>query len=71
MAIIGGGNIGLCFLKYILSEKKPKYLIVIEPHEYLRNMAKKMGASEAFPPSKSKLKKYFKEKEVFVFKISS
>ena len=61
VVIIGGGNIGLCFLKYILNEKKPKYLVIVEPHEYLRNMAKKMGASEAFPPNKSKIKKYFKD----------
>ncbi len=61
VVIIGGGNIGLCFLKYILSEKKPKYLVVVEPHEYLRNVSKKMGASEAFPPNKSILKKYLKD----------
>ncbi|MHA1702599.1 MAG: zinc-binding dehydrogenase, partial [Promethearchaeota archaeon] len=61
IVIIGGGNIGLCFLKYILKEKPPQYLVLVEPHEYLRNIAKKMGASEVFPPNKSKIKKYFKD----------
>ncbi|MFX0189054.1 MAG: zinc-binding dehydrogenase [Candidatus Hodarchaeota archaeon] len=60
IAIIGGGNIGLTFLKTFLIEKKPNYVIVIEPHEFLREKAKKIGATDAFPPSKVKIKKFIK-----------
>jgi 2-desacetyl-2-hydroxyethyl bacteriochlorophyllide A dehydrogenase len=59
--IIGAGNIGLCFLKYLLIEKKPNYIIVIEPQEFLRKVAKQIGAIEAFPPNPAKIKKYIKE----------
>ena len=58
--IIGGGNIGLCFLNYLLEEKDPKYIVVIEPHEYLRKKAIEIGANEAFPPSITKIKKFIK-----------
>jgi len=59
--IIGGGNIGLCFMNYLLNEKKPNYIAVIEPHEFLRKKAKEMGATESFPPSKPKIKKFIKK----------
>ncbi|MFW9949590.1 MAG: zinc-binding dehydrogenase [Candidatus Thorarchaeota archaeon] len=59
--IIGGGNIGLCFLKYLLVEKNPNYVIVIEPQEFLRNIAKQIGATEAFPPNPAKIKKFIKQ----------
>jgi 2-desacetyl-2-hydroxyethyl bacteriochlorophyllide A dehydrogenase len=59
--IIGAGNIGLCFLKYLLIEKKPNYIIAVEPLEFLRNAAKQIGANEAFPPNLAKIKKYIKE----------
>ncbi len=58
--IIGGGNIGLAFLVTLLSEKSPEYVIVIEPHEFLREKAKEFGAIDAFPPSKAKIKKFIK-----------
>ncbi|NHJ23587.1 MAG: hypothetical protein EAX89_03365 [Candidatus Lokiarchaeota archaeon] len=61
IAIIGAGNIGLCFLKYLLIEKKPNYIIVVEPQEFLRDTAKKIGANEAFPPNTAKIKKYLKK----------
>jgi len=59
--IIGGGNIGLCFLKFLLSEKNPKTIAVIEPHEFLREKAKEFGATEALPPNKVKIRKYLKK----------
>ena len=59
--IIGAGNIGLCFLNYFLSEKKPNYIAVIELQEFLREKAKEMGAIDAFPPNKVKLKKFIKK----------
>jgi threonine dehydrogenase-like Zn-dependent dehydrogenase len=60
--IIGGGNIGSCFLKALLVEKNPEYIIVIEPHAFLREKAIDLGADNAFPPRKSKIKRYFKKK---------
>lgn len=59
--IIGAGNIGLCFLNYFLSEKKPNYIAVIELQEFLREKAKEMGAIDAFPPNKVKIKKFIKK----------
>jgi len=59
--IIGAGNIGLCFLNYFLSEKKPNYIAVVEPQEFLREKAKEMGAINAFPPNKVKIKKFIKK----------
>lgn len=59
--IIGGGNIGLCFMNYLIAEKNPNYIVVIEPHRFLREKAKEMGATDAFPPSKVKIKKFLKE----------
>jgi len=59
--IIGAGNIGLCFLNYFLNEKKPNYIAVIELQEFLREKAKEMGAIDAFPPNKVKLKKFIKK----------
>jgi 2-desacetyl-2-hydroxyethyl bacteriochlorophyllide A dehydrogenase len=58
--IFGGGNIGLCFLNAIISERKPDYVIVIEPHKYLREKAIELGAKAAFPPNKMKIKKFTK-----------
>ncbi|MBD3254925.1 MAG: zinc-binding dehydrogenase [Candidatus Lokiarchaeota archaeon] len=61
IAIIGGGNIGLCFMNYLMRKKDPDYIIVIEPHKFLREKAKEMGATDSFPPSKVKLRKFFKK----------
>ncbi|MHA1274327.1 MAG: zinc-dependent alcohol dehydrogenase [Promethearchaeota archaeon] len=60
MMIIGGGNIGLCTLCTLISERNPEYIVVIEPQEYLREKAKELGAIEAFPPRKNKIKKFIK-----------
>ena len=59
--IIGAGNIGLCFLNYFLSEKNPNYIAVIELQEFLRERAKEMGAIDALPPNKVKIKKFIKK----------
>jgi len=59
--IIGGGNIGLCFLEYIVKTKSPNYIVVIEPHEFLRNKAIEFGASETLPPNKMKINKFIKK----------
>ena len=59
--IIGAGNIGLCFLNYFLNEKKPNYVAVVELQEFLREKAKEMGAIDALPPNKVKIKKFIKK----------
>jgi len=61
IAIIGGGNIGLTTLSILLSERDPEYIIIIEPHQFLREKAEKLGATVAFPPSKAKLRKFLKK----------
>ncbi len=67
--IIGGGNIGLCFLNNLLIEKNPEYITVIEPNEFLRQKAMEMGATESFPASKPKIKKFIKKQgePTFIF----
>jgi 2-desacetyl-2-hydroxyethyl bacteriochlorophyllide A dehydrogenase len=60
--IIGAGNIGMCFLQALLAEKEPNYIIVIEPHAFLRKKALEFGATEALKPSKSKIKRFSKKK---------
>ena len=63
IAIIGGGSIGLVTMMTLIAVKKPEYIIVIEPHEFLRNKAMELGATAVFPPRKGKLRKFFKENE--------
>ena len=67
--IIGAGNIGLCFLSYLLIEKKPNYIIVIEPQAFLREKAKEFGATESFPPNPAKIKRFLKRngKPTYIF----
>jgi 2-desacetyl-2-hydroxyethyl bacteriochlorophyllide A dehydrogenase len=67
--IIGAGNIGLCFLSYLLKEKNPNYIIVIEPETFLREKAKEFGATDSFPPAPTKIKKFLKKngKPSFIF----
>ncbi|TXT67056.1 MAG: putative 2-desacetyl-2-hydroxyethyl bacteriochlorophyllide A dehydrogenase [Promethearchaeota archaeon] len=67
--IIGGGNIGLCFLTTFLVNKSPEYVVVIEPQSFLRKKALEFGASDAFPPRKTKIKKYLKQQgsPTFIF----
>ena len=64
---MGGGNIGLTFLKTLLIEKNPNYAVVVEPHEFLREKSRKIGATDAFPPSKVKIKKFIKKNGVPTF----
>jgi L-iditol 2-dehydrogenase len=59
--IIGGGNIGLSFLDTFLNVKDPDYIIVIEPQEFLRKKAMEFGATDSFPPTKSKIKRFIKK----------
>ncbi len=72
IAIVGGGNIGLTTLLVLLSEWAPEYAIVIEPHEFLREKAKELGATEAFPPTKPKLNRFFKKmgEPTFIFECA-
>jgi len=67
--IIGAGNIGLCFLSYLLIKKTPQYIIAIEPQPFLREKAKEFGATEAFPPNPTKIKKFLKRngKPTYIF----
>jgi len=67
--IIGGGNIGLCFLDALLSVKDPKSIVVVEPHKFLREKAKQFGATATFPPNKIKIKRFFKknQKPTYIF----
>ncbi|UCC18994.1 MAG: zinc-binding dehydrogenase [Promethearchaeota archaeon] len=55
--IFGGGNVGLAFLKALLIEKSPNYVIVVEPHEFLRKKAIELGATDAVAPGRPKIKK--------------
>lgn len=59
--IVGGGNIGLCTLSALRSEKNPEYVAVVEPQEYLRKKAVELGAIEALPTRKGKIKKFIKD----------
>ncbi len=62
IVIIGAGTVGLTTLTVLLRERDPNYLIVVEPHEFLREKAKEFGATEAFPPMRRKLRNFFNEK---------
>jgi len=67
--IIGAGNIGLCFLRFLLVEKNPNYIIVVEPQTFLREKAKEFGATDSFPPNPAKIKKFIKRngKPTYIF----
>jgi 2-desacetyl-2-hydroxyethyl bacteriochlorophyllide A dehydrogenase len=67
--IIGAGNIGLCFLSYLLVEKNPNYIIVVEPQAFLREKALEFGATDSFPLNPAKIKKFLKRngKPTFIF----
>lgn len=60
IVIFGGGNVGLAFLKALLIDKNPNYVIVVEPHEFLRNKALDLGATHAVPPGRPKIKKFLR-----------
>jgi len=55
--IFGGGSVGLATLKALLIEKNPNYVVVVEPHRFLRNKAIEIGAVDAIPPGRPKIKK--------------
>ena len=59
--IFGGGNVGLTILKALLTEKNPNYVVVVEPHEFLRNKALELGASDAVAPGRPKIKKILRK----------
>jgi (R,R)-butanediol dehydrogenase/meso-butanediol dehydrogenase/diacetyl reductase len=59
--IIGGGNVGLSFLKALLIEKNPNYVVVVEPNEFLQKKALDLGATEAVGTSRTKVKKIIKQ----------
>ena len=59
--IIGGGNVGLTILKALIIEKNPNYVVVVEPHEFLRKKAIEMGATDAVGTSRAKVKKVIKK----------
>jgi 2-desacetyl-2-hydroxyethyl bacteriochlorophyllide A dehydrogenase len=65
--IIGGGNVGLATLKALLIEKDPNYAVVVEPHEFLRNKAIELGATDATGTSRAKVKKVMKKLGVPTF----
>ena len=59
--IIGGGNVGLSFLKALLLEKNPNYVVVVEPNDYLQKKALELGATDAVGISRAKVKKLIKK----------
>lgn len=59
--IIGGGNVGLSFLKALLIKKNPKYVVVVEPNEYLQKKAIELGATDAVSTNRAKVKRAFKK----------
>ncbi|TFF95533.1 MAG: hypothetical protein EU544_02555 [Promethearchaeota archaeon] len=61
VAIVGGGNIGLITLLLLKAYKDPNNIIVVEPYSFLRDKALEFGADDAFPPSKTKLRRHFKK----------
>lgn len=58
--IIGGGNVGLSFLKALLLEKKPNYVVVVDPNIFSQQKALKLGANDAVGTSRAKVKKVIK-----------
>ncbi|MFX0135346.1 MAG: zinc-binding dehydrogenase [Candidatus Hodarchaeota archaeon] len=67
--IIGGGNMGLATLIVLLAKKNPKYVMVVEPHEFLREIANDLGASITQLPNRVKINKFFRKngKPSFIF----
>lgn len=60
LVIFGGGAVGLTLLKTLLIEKSPNSVILVEPHEFLRKKALELGANDAIPPRRAKIKKALK-----------
>ena len=67
--IYGGGSVGLAMLKALLIHKDPNYVVVIEPHEFLRKKALELGATDAVAPRRAKIKKVIKNlgEPTFIF----
>jgi len=67
--IFGGGSVGLTTLKALLILKDPNYVVVVEPQEFLRDKALQIGATEAVPPRRTKIKKKIKNlgEPTFIF----
>ncbi|MFO8019521.1 MAG: alcohol dehydrogenase catalytic domain-containing protein [Promethearchaeia archaeon] len=61
IVIIGGGNIGLGALNILKNQYDPEYAVVVEIYEPLRKKAKELGADDTLPPSKAKLRRYFRK----------
>ena len=72
IVILGGGNIGLTTLSVLLATKPPEYLIVVEPHEFLREKSLALGATEVFSPKIYQIRKFFKKygKPDYIFECS-
>ncbi|MHA2185247.1 MAG: zinc-dependent alcohol dehydrogenase [Promethearchaeota archaeon] len=67
IVIFGGGSVGLTTLKALLLDKKPNYVVVVEPNEFLRGKALEIGARAAVPPRRAKIKKVIKELDTPTF----
>jgi L-iditol 2-dehydrogenase len=67
--IFGGGSVGLTILKALKIHKDPNYIVVVEPEEFLRKKAIEMGATDAVPPRRAKIKKTIKSlgEPTFIF----
>lgn len=67
--IFGGGAVGLTILKALKIHKDPKYIIVVEPEEFLRKKALELGATDAVAPRRAKIKKVTKNlgEPTFIF----
>jgi L-iditol 2-dehydrogenase len=72
IVILGGGNIGLTTLSVLLATKNPEYVIVVEPHKFLREKSRALGATEVFPPKMHQIRKFFKKsgKPDYIFECS-
>ncbi|MFW9881153.1 MAG: zinc-binding dehydrogenase, partial [Candidatus Thorarchaeota archaeon] len=67
--IFGGGGVGLTTLKALLFLKNPNYIVLVEPQDFLRNRAIKIGATAAVPSRRVKIKKVLKNlgEPTFIF----
>ncbi len=59
--VIGAGTIGLAMLDLLKVKFPDVKVLVIEIHPFLQEIALKFGADAAVPPSKGKIRKFFKE----------
>ncbi|MHA2035929.1 MAG: zinc-dependent alcohol dehydrogenase [Promethearchaeota archaeon] len=67
--IFGAGSVGMTTLKGLIVEKNPNYVVIVEPNEFLRNKALELGADDAVPPRRAKIKKVIKKygEPTFIF----